>query len=789
MRMILHLMMILCIGISTANAQQINFTGKVTDNESKPVAGASVYLLNTNRGVATNDKGEFSIPGLVAGRYRVEISAIGFATINRDVNINGSETPVFELEEETRQLDAVLVSAQKTEESLQEVPFSISALSGRQVQQYRLWNARELTAIVPNLYSANSGDERNVTSIRGIATTSYDQAVATYVDGVNQFNLDTYIPQLMDVERIEVLRGPQGTLYGRNAMGGVINIITRKPGNNTSGFAELTLGNFNQQRYNIGLRAPIVKNRLFAGGSLMYQKRNGFYKNEYLGNSYDHQSTITGNYYLRFLANEKWSFNLNVKHNEVRNNGPFPLAFPMSSIEEFLDEGHVLNQNATSKMLDNTFNGSLSINYTGHSFNFSSQTAYQSNHRYYTLPLDGDFSPLDGISIINNYGDDWNKVKAWTQEFRFSSPAQLSSALKWTAGTYLFAQDNPVKQATYFGADAGMMGAPDTDFYLIGTSEAKNSGFALFGQVVYTVFDKLDVIGGLRFDYEKRKLSVLGEYQKMPNPPFATRPDTSASTNFNAFSPKVGLLYRITPHSNIFASYSRGYRTGGLTQFSTTDDSQPPLYPYKPEYSDNIEAGIKNNFFDDRLRLNMSFFLTQVTDVQVPTLILPDAITLIRNAGKLRSMGAELELATTPVKGLEVEYNFGFTDAEYKTLKLSQGGSSVDLAGKKQVFTPDITSMLAAQYSLDLGTKHQLKLVFRGEWMQLGEQYFDLANTISQDAYSLVNVRAGISSKHAELMLWSRNLGDKRYISYAYDFGAIHIGDPRTYGVTLRTRF
>src|SRR5690606_24934348 len=163
--------------------------------------------------------------------------------------------------------------------------------------------------------------------------------------------------------RIEVLRGPQGTLYGRNAMGGVINIITRKPGNNTSGFAELTLGNFNQQRYNIGLRAPIIKNRLFAGGSLMYQKRNGFYKNEYLGNSYDHQSTITGNYYLRFLANEKWSFNLNVKHNEVRNNGPFPLAFPMSSIEEFLDEGHVLNQNATSKMLDNTFNGSLSINY------------------------------------------------------------------------------------------------------------------------------------------------------------------------------------------------------------------------------------------------------------------------------------------------------------------------------------------------------------------------------------------------------------------------------------------
>src|SRR5690606_34675316 len=278
---------------------------KVTDNESKPVAGASVYLLNTNRGVATNDKGEFSIPGLVAGRYRVEISAIGFATITRAASINGSETPVFELEEETRQLDAVLVSAQKTEESLQEVPFSISALSGRQVQQYRLWNARELTAIVPNLYSANSGDERNVTSIRGIATTSYDQAVATYVDGVNQFNLDTYIPQLMDVERIEVLRGPQGTLYGRNAMGGVINIITKQPTYKTNGLAEVSIGNFNQQRYIAGLRTPVITNKLYAGASIMYNSRDGFYKNEFNNSSYDKQNSITGNYYLKYIISEK----------------------------------------------------------------------------------------------------------------------------------------------------------------------------------------------------------------------------------------------------------------------------------------------------------------------------------------------------------------------------------------------------------------------------------------------------------------------------------------------------
>ncbi len=773
------------------NAQQpVNFKGHVKDSRGVSISGATVYLLNTNRGTATDDKGNFSVNNVTEGRYTTQVSAIGYATKNQEIVLNNNVGSVdIVMEDEARQLDAVLVSAQKTEESLQEIPFSISALSARQVQQFRLWNTRELTAIVPNLYSANSGDDRNVTSIRGIATTSYDQAVATYIDGVNQFNLDTYIPQLFDVDRIEVLRGPQGTLYGRNAMGGVINIITRQPTNATSGFAELSVGNFNQQRYSAGIRTPVIKNKLFAGAALMYSKRDGFYENEFNNSSYDRQSNITGNYYLKFVANEKWTFNLNAKHNDARNNGPFPLAFSQGTIEEFLDAGHVLNQNATSKMIDNTFNGSMVINYAGHAFNFSSQTAYQSNHRYYTLPLDGDFSPIDGITIINNYGDEWNKVKVWTQEFRLSSPAANNTHLKWTAGTYLFSQDNPVKQATHFGMDAGMLGSPDTDFSSITSSKARNSGVAVFGQVDYAVTDRFDIIGGLRFDYEKKKIGVLGEYQKSAGPVIVTRPDTSASTSFNAFSPKLGLMYKLAQNSNVFATYSRGYRTGGLTQLSATDPSQPPLYPYKPEYSNNIEVGIKNNFFENRLRLNMAFFLTQVTDVQVPTLILPDAITITRNAGKLNSKGAELELATTPVRGLEVEYNFGFTDAEYKDLKLSQGGTSVDLSGKKQVFTPDITSMLAAQYSYDLGTKNQLKIVVRGEWMQLGEQYFDLANTISQDSYSLLNAKIGISSRIGELMFWGRNLGDERYIAYAYDFGAIHIGNPRTYGVTLRVRF
>src|SRR5436190_3013795 len=289
---------LLAISAYSAMAQHLyTFSGKVTNAGSVPLAGTSVYLLNTNRGTASDEQGNFTLKNLPPGKYTVQVSAIGYATTDLDISLGGSssESINIKLPDAATQLDAVLVSAQKTEESLQQVPLSISAISSRQVQQYRLWNLRELTAIVPNLYSSNSGDDRNVTSIRGITTTSYDPAVTTYIDGVNQFSLDTYIAQLLDVERIEVLRGPQGTLYGRNAMGGVINIITRKPSNFTNGFAELTAGNHGQQRYSVGIRTPLIKNKLFAGASFMYNQRDGYYINEFNNTDFDKQNNFSGN--------------------------------------------------------------------------------------------------------------------------------------------------------------------------------------------------------------------------------------------------------------------------------------------------------------------------------------------------------------------------------------------------------------------------------------------------------------------------------------------------------------
>jgi iron complex outermembrane receptor protein len=769
------------------NAQQgIKVSGKILDQRSGNIAGAYAYLLNTNHDAYSDKQGNFTLAGVSPGSYTIVVSAIGFGTVTEDINVSkDTGAIIFRLTTQQDQLQPVIVTAQKKEELLQRLPLAVTAFNSEKVEDFRLWNSKDLSGIVPGLYASNPGDGRNVISIRGITSTSYDPAVTTYIDGVSQFNLDTYIPQLFDVERIEVLRGPQGTLYGRNAMGGIINVITKQPSNRTQGFVELNAGNYSSGRYVAGIRTPLVRNKLFLGVTGLYEHTDGFYKNAYTNSSFDKQHALGGNYSLHYLPAERWKIVLNVKHLANRNNGAFPLA---GSLSDALADPFTVNQDAVTELVDNTFNASASIQYFARSVNITSQTAYQSNYRYYKTPIDADFGPIDGITIINNYGPVWNKVKALTQEIRFASVSP--SRLKWTGGLFLFAQQSPTKQATHFGKDAAMVGSPDIDYAIINSSKIKNKGAAVYTQLSYALDKKWEISGGLRYDYQHTSANVLGEYlpDGAPDPVFETRSDTTATAHYNAISPKVSISLQPSKNNNLYLSFSRGYRTGGLTQLSS-DPSQPPLYAYKPEYSNNVEFGSKNMLLNNRFRVNAAVFYTSVTNAQVPSLILPDAVTITRNAGQLKSKGIEAELAATLIKGLELMYNIGYTHAEYTTLKLSQGGAEVDLKGNKQIFTPDITSMLAAQYSLDLCKRAAIKLVVRGEWFYNGTTYFDFANNIRQAPYHLLNARLGITSRHLELMLWARNLADKKYIAYAYDFGAVHLGRPATYGVTVKAMF
>ena len=755
---------------------QSNFKVKVTSLSGKPVNSATVSLLNTSFKEVTDSNGYITFINIPEGKYEIAISSLGYATSINSITIsaktNLNEIQTIKLADALVQLEDVIITAQKKEELLQKVPISITAFNSAQIEKFKFWNNKDISGFVPNLYSADPGDNRDVVSIRGITTTSYDPAVATYIDGVNQFNLDTYIPALNDIERIEILRGPQGSLYGRNAMGGVINIITKQPSNKITGSGEVNVGNYGIRRYNTNFKTPILKDKLYFGAALLYNDRNGFYTNDFNKSSYDKQYAFGGNYFVKYIATNHWQATLNVKHYSGENRGAFPLVF---GVEEAFSNPFRLNQNGITTMMDNTLNTSLAIQHTGRKVNFSSITAYQRNYRYYDLPIDGDFSPIDAISVVNNYGKSWNNIKAYTQEFKWSSSPIATNRLNWTTGAYLFYQDAPVKQGTRFGIDANLMMMGDSLFTLMNSTSTTKKGIAFFGQATYALTSKLNITFGLRNDYEQQDQTVAGFYQHDPSPEFyQIVADTSASINFNAWSPKISLDYKLNAASLVYAMYSKGYRTGGLSPLGS-DPSQPPLMGYLPEHSNNFEAGIKNTFLNNTLKLNISLFYINIKDAQVPTLVLPDAITIIKNTGILNSKGVEAEIMYTPAKGVMIQYNGGITNA------------IIEATGKRPLFTPDNSNAIAIQYSKTINAK--VSGFIRSETKFIGNTYFDSSNEIKQSPYCINNFSMGINKNKVSIVLWSKNILNQKYISYAYDFGAVHLGDPATYGISISSKF
>jgi iron complex outermembrane receptor protein len=769
--------MILCVSLffhffafSQSNSN-IDFI--IKDNKNASIKNVEIRFLNYGfNGQLIDNRIVFK--NIPRGNYTIQISAEGYASLVETLNVNGNAEVVRNLSSSTTTLDDIIVSSDKKETKYFKTSGSSTVLDAKQIRNMRLWELTNLSGIAPNLTLSHSGDNRNVTGLRGIVTTSYEQSVATYIDGVAQFGLDTYIPQLNEIESIEIMRGAQGTLFGRNAMGGIINITTKKPTNKTSFHLDVQTGSKSQQRYNLGFQRPLIKNKLFLGLNALHDRRNGFYTNTFTQSAYDKQNQTMIGLQLKYLLDNDWSIQADVKEYFATNNGAFPL---VNDRVELFANPYQLSQNLAAAMKDKTTNSSLVIKHRGEKIDFTLQSSRQKNYRFYENSLDADFSPADIVGIFNNYGTDYNTVNVITNEARLQSKGD--SKLEWIAGIYHFLQESPTKQATAFGNDAGLFGVPDKNFSIISTNIGKNNGLAGYGNFKYLISEKLSLIAGLRVDNENRKLTVRSEYQKSPTPAFVISPDTTGKTSYAALSPRIGLQYSSDNKHTSYISYSRGFRSGGLTGISS-DPSQLPLNPFKPEYANLLEAGFKGENENKSWRYGISVFYNMVNDIQTPFLVLPDAVTIIKNGGKLQSKGVEIEFMAKPIKGFTLQYSGGYTDASYSSLQSVSNGSTIDLKGKKQIFTPSTTNFIAAQYQKAINNN---ELSFRLEFNHFGKQYFDFANTIEQKAYGLLNMRISYRTSHFDLSVWGRNLSDRKYIDYAYDFGAAHLGNPRMIGV------
>lgn len=777
--------------MSNVAAQSIK--GTIKNQVGEGIVGASVVVLNTSKGNISDKSGNFEI-ALPKGKYDVSVSAVGYASKIQTVEVNSVTNLDLTLKENSEELSEVVVTAQKTEQNLLNTPVAVSSISAKKVEEARIWELANLTAIVPNyLYSELGVAFQQIQSIRGVQVFSENPAVATYIDDVNALDIIGGGFQMADIERIEVLRGPQGTLFGRNAMGGVVNIITKKPTNRTSSFAEVGLGNLGLQRYNVGYKTPLVKDKLFFGVNALYTKRDGFLKNDTTGrgktatNIQDvrvgNEESIYGNAYLRWFPSAKFSATLNLKAQTDKSDATgFMLSVPDEKLAFANPDKIYLTRIGNHQR--NILNTSLNLKYYGSGFTLTSVSATQNIGMAYK---DVDFPGYYSTFREKTVGEMLPPQTVFTQEFRINSN-KSDSKLNYSAGIFYFNQ-------TGYEPTTNLVYELAPDMYSVFRNKSMNHGLAIYGQVGYKITKSLEITAGLRYDNENRKaiFNGFGDAALMGGVLSFIKPDTTELGKYTAVSPKFALNYLIGSKSSVYASYTRGFRAGGV---NASRLPKGVSQTFDPEFSDNFEVGFKASGMENKLRVGLTAFLINWKGLQTFNLVAP--FTYAReNLGDVQTKGIEFEGTIIPVKNLELDASLGLNSGKYRDFTLTRvnfatfAEEKINVSDKKLTNAPNHTFFLAAQYGIPL-TKIA-KLSLRGEYRSVGKFYTDLQNTLEQPSYSLINTRVNLQVANFNLAFWVQNIGNTRYLIYGSgdtSFGrSVRMASPRTLGATLTYNF
>jgi iron complex outermembrane recepter protein len=764
--------------LSALQSQSIN--GLIQNKKGVAIEGATIHLLNSQKFTQSNRTGNFSLSGLRPGAHTLVISSIGYSTQTSAITIFPNKTTEFHslLQEQGTALDEVIVSGEKTDSRLQLTPIAISALNATKLKEFRVWNITDLTALAPNLFIVEHGNSAssNFFNIRGTLGYTNEQAVATYVDGVYQFEFFSAPINFNNIERVEVLRGPQGTLYGRNAFGGVVNIITKKPANKATGFVELDLGNYGQQRYSAGFNLPIIKNKLLFNVAVQRNQRGAIYSNPTLNTeSFDGRKSFSASINFRYIPAENWTVDLNGKTESNNDKGAYPWVATDSIArnEPYKAFGSWANTERRQNM-----NGSLTLRHFGKKVNFSAMTAVIDYRLWYPDRFDLDYS---AAKLYSGNGD-YNQNQ-YTQEFRLSSPG-TSKNIQWTVGSYFFTERAKSRSQTFYESDFAVID-PQAPYSSITSGLRSNRGAAVFGQITKKLLPSLAFTAGARYDLERKERTEHNETEK-DGSIIDVSPLTADHRTFHAFTPKLTVSYTLSDRSLVYLSYAKGFRVGGFNFGATNSNNRT----YNPEKSDNYEIGWKNTLADHRLTLNLTAFFLQQKEQQVTTSTNGlDFVTL--NVGDMNNIGIEAEMTAIPIKNVQIEWTAALSKAAYQKLSLFDFiiGTTKDYKGNRPIYTPAFSSMSAIQYNLPFElSKQKLTAFIRAEYRYLGDYFYDFQNTESQPAYGLMNARIGLTSRYGEIAFWARNLNNAQYISWG-TFGSYLLGSPRMLGISLTGRF
>lgn len=849
MKKVLPLLFLTTLLVNAAIAQKV-ISGVVKGEKGSPVPGATISLKgSTNHAIADN-KGQFSLRTYAPFPLTLAVTSIGFATREVEVTEQNQNTVEVILTIDNRQLNEVSVTARRRNEKIQSVPIAISVVRGAAIEDAGAFNVNRVKELIPTVQLYSSNPRNTTLNIRGLGSTfgltndGIDPGVGFYLDGVYYARPAATTLDFVDIEQIEVLRGPQGTLFGKNTTAGALNITTRKPSFSPSASAEVSYGNYGYIQAKASVNGKIV-NKLAGRLSFSGTQRDGTIYNVSSMKYVNDINNLGGRLQLLYTPNDNVNITLAADAAQQRPEGYAQVVAGVVTTKRpayrqfnaiIADLNYKLpSLNAFDRLIDHNTTwrsgndlGGVSLNVDAKIGNgtLTSTTAY----RYWNWDPsnDRDFTGLAVLSLSQAT----SKHKQWSQEVRYAG--NFSSKLSGVIGVFVIGQD--LKTAPVHIEESGsaqwrfsqsttseLWKTPGLlDGYGIRTtSRLQTLSAAVFGQLDWAITSKLHVLPGLRYNYDDKKVDfsrkTYGGLQTTDPALIALKNIVYTDQVFNAKTDDTNLTGQLTvaykPNGNIntYATFSTSYKPVGLNLGGLpTANGQPmlELAQIKPEYVQHYEAGIKTTPSASST-LNLAIFNTDIRDfqTQVQTAELGVNRGYLANAEKVQVRGAELDGNIRFSNNFSLFGALAYTDGKYKSFKNAPvpleetGGASAfkDISGGR---LPGIS-----KWSGSLGGE----LSTGGKFLAQGGRYFlaldgfyrsEFSSSpspspfLNVDGYVLFNGRLGFrAARGVSVFIWGRNLLNKDYYEQllvaagnAGQYAAV-LGDPRTYGITLRYIF
>ena len=700
------------------------------------------------------------------------------------------------------EMEEVVVTARKRDESFQDVPVTVNVFTEAAIEDAGIERPGDFIALVPNMTLVETQNAGNAfVVVRGISQArNSEPSVAVLVDGVLETNPAEFNKELFDIQQIEVLKGPQGALYGRNAIGGAVLIRTKDPSDQFEAKIKAGFGNGNALRAQAGVSGPLT-DTLSYRASVNYYETDGYLPSTFLGGKADPVEDLGGR--LRFLwkPSDTFTGDLRLAVSELSTRALYfviPRDDELNPFSSFTTPPDA-NDVSSPIQIDNAgindrdlFNASLKLDFGAGKGTVTSVTSYNATEEILTGDA-YDFRPAANSVFMAILGFDMNQsqfldVDYWSQELRYTSPTE--GRFRWIAGAYYVSTDRFISTGNMVDDGTGVFPVyreprlsgnnPSATFL---ADEQSNSAWAVFGNMTVELSDRWEMDAALRYDVDKRENTTIT--------PTAFLPDPSAFTGevreetWSQSQPKITLRYQPSDALTFFGGWSRGFRSGGFNQTGVGAVADANGIAgvndlFEAEVADTFEVGMKARLLDNRLNLGVSVYETNTENSYFFVFL---AANSTQNLGNLDAYyrGAEIELSARLTDRLDLFASYGITDSKITDME------DPSVNGNEAPLVSEATGNLGLQYRHPIGAN--LEATFRADYRHIGETWWEPYNTTSRDPVDLIDARIGLEADRWSVTAWSRNLTDENYNAEFSPGGFLFRALPRRYGVEFGYKF